>query len=484
MCKIYNLFVVAFLLAINVCFAQSFLTHNTGVLQASVFSNGYIGHNFDGSVGNGVKFGAAPDAMFTAGLMFGNLNFGVNGMVGSFTSSNLPIIVDMQNTTPLTPFSSDANFDQITEATMNDGLSPTPYNVSVKQKSYSNTGDKFVFLTYELTNNSSQSIPNFRIGLFSDWDVGAAQYLNNRRGMDVSRNLVYQYLQGTADVNYYGFVTLNGLTGGTSTDIFPGDGTTIRFEIYNLINALYDSTSSTRLGDYRSFMGCGPYTFDAGATLSVGLALVVGTGLADLQATADAAILKYNTAILPVELSAFTANVNNRSVVLNWTTETEINNQGFEIERRSAEGQFATIGHVSGNGTTTERKQYSFTDASVEAGKYFYRLKQIDFNGTFEYSNEVSAEIVAAPVEFALDQNYPNPFNPTTSISFSLAEPTFVKLAVYNLLGEEVQVLKNEYMNAGSFDVRFDAASIPSGMYLYKIETAQFTSVRKMMLMK
>jgi hypothetical protein len=188
--------------------------------------------------------------------------------------------------------------------------------------------------------------------------------------------------------------------------------------------------------------------------------------------------------VLPVELSAFSANVNNRNVVLNWTTETEINNQGFEIERRRAEGQFATIGHVSGNGTTTERKEYSFTDFSLEAGNYFYRLKQIDFNGTFEYSNEVSAEIVAAPVEFALNQNYPNPFNPTTSINFTLAEPTFVKLAVYNLLGEEVQVLKNEYMNEGSFDVKFDAGSFPSGMYLYKIETAQFTSVRKMMLMK
>jgi hypothetical protein len=188
--------------------------------------------------------------------------------------------------------------------------------------------------------------------------------------------------------------------------------------------------------------------------------------------------------VVPVELSAFSANVNNGNVVLNWTTESELNNQGFEIERRTTESQFVAIGHVQGNGTTTERKQYSFTDASVEAGQYFYRLKQVDFNGTYEYSNEVFAEIIAPPAEFVLDQNYPNPFNPTTSIYFSLAEPTFVKLAVYNLLGEVVQVLKNENLNAGSYNVTFDAASLPSGMYLYKIETAQFTSVRKMMLMK
>jgi len=473
------------LMFFSISFAQTFLTHNTGVLQASVFNNGYIGHNFDATVGNGVKFGAAPDAMFTAGLFFGNLNFGVNGMVGSFVSGTpqAPIIADMQNTSPLTPFTSDPNFNQITEAVMNDGLSPIPYNVSVKQKSYSNTGDKFVFLTYELSNNSAQTIPNFRVGIFSDWDVGAAAYLSNRRGIDASRNLVYQYLVGAADVNYYGFVALNGLSGGTSTDVFPGDNSTIRFEIYNLINAIYDSTIITRLGDFRSYSGSGPYTLNAGATLFVSFAIVVGTNLADLQATADAAILKYNGTILPVELSSFSANVSNGNVLLNWTTETEINNQGFEVERRLTEGQFITIGHVNGNGTTAERKEYSFTDAGVQSGSYSYRLKQIDFGGAYEYSNEIFVD-VTAPLEFALGQNYPNPFNPTTTINFSLAEPTFVKLAIYNLLGEELEVLKNEYMNAGNFNASFDAASLPSGMYLYKIETAQFSSVRKMMLMK
>jgi hypothetical protein len=469
----------------NISYAQTFLTHNTGVLQASVYNNGYIGHNFDATTGNGVKFGAAPDAMFTAGLIFGNSVFGVNGMVGSFVSGTpqLPIIADMQNTVPLTPFTSDANFNQITEAYMSDALSPTPYNVSVKQKSYSNTGDKFVFLTYQLTNNSSNNYDNFRIGIFSDWDVGSSAYLSNRRGIDVSRNLVYQYLQGTADVNYYGFVALNGLTGGTSTDVFPGDNSTIRFEVYNLINAIYDSTSVTRVGDYRSYAGCGTYTFSAASTLSADFAIVVGTNLADLKATADAAIAKYNSALLPVELTSFTAKVSKGSVLLNWSTATEINNQGFEIERKTEEGQFTTIGQVIGNGTTTERKEYSYNDTQVQSGKYYYRLKQVDFDGSFEYSNEILADI-SAPLEFALNQNYPNPFNPATTISFSLSEPSFVKLAVYNLLGEEVAVLKNEQMDAGFVKVSFDASALPSGMYLYKIESAQFTSTKKMMLMK
>ena len=187
--------------------------------------------------------------------------------------------------------------------------------------------------------------------------------------------------------------------------------------------------------------------------------------------------------ILPVELSSFTANVSQGNVVLNWSTATEINNQGFEVQKRTTEGQFATIGHVQGNGTTTEIKNYSFTDAGVVLGTYYYRLKQVDFNGDFEFSNEIFVD-VNAPLEFALAQNYPNPFNPTTSINFSIAEPTFVKLAIYNLLGEEVQVLKNDYMEAGTFKINFDASSLPSGMYLYKIETAQYSSVKKMMLMK
>ncbi len=186
---------------------------------------------------------------------------------------------------------------------------------------------------------------------------------------------------------------------------------------------------------------------------------------------------------VPVELTSFTANVTQGNVVLNWTTATEINNQGFEVQKRTAEGQFATIGHVQGNGTTTEIKNYSFTDAGVALGTYYYRLKQVDFNGDFEFSNEIFVD-VDAPLEFALAQNYPNPFNPTTSINFSIAEPTFVKLAIYNLLGEEVQVLKNDYMEAGTFKINFDASSLPSGMYLYKIETAQYSSVKKMLLMK
>ncbi len=479
--------IVFLLLISSFTFSQTFVNHDTGPLKVSLFNNGYIGHNFDATQGNGVVFGSSPDAMFTAGLIFGDNIRGVNGMVGSFVQGTpqTPIIADLQNTIPFTPFSSDPNFNQITEVTMNDGLAPVPYNVSIKLKSYSNTGDKFVILTYQLTNNSSNTYTNFRVGIFSDWDVGATAYLNNRRGMDLSRNLVYQWLQGTQDPNYYGFVALSGLTGGTVTDIFPGTTTTIRNEIYLLINNIYDSTSSTRLGDFRSFLGSGPYTFGPGSTLEVAFAVVVGTNLADLQASADAAAFKYNNFILPVELSSFTASVNlNGDVELLWTTETEINNHGFEIERKSSSGEYNTIGFVKGFGTTTQRKFYSFLDKNLEAGEYTYRLKQIDFNGQFEYSNEI--EVVVSPVtQYELLQNYPNPFNPSTIISWQSPVNGWQTLKVYDILGNEVATLVDEYRDAGKYEVEFKPSSIlSSGVYYYQLRTGEIIQTKKMTFLK
>lgn len=467
-------------------FSQTFVNHNTGTLQVSLFNNGYIGHNFDATQGGGVVFGSSPDAMFTAGLMFGDNIRGVNGMVGSFVQGTpqVPIIADLQNTVPFTPFTSDPNFNQITEVRMNDGLAPVPYNVSIKLKSYSNTGDKFVILNYELTNNSSTTYSNFRVGIFADWDVGAAAYLNNRRGMDIPRNLIYQYLQGTQDPNYYGIVALSGLTGGTSTDVFPGTTTTIRNEIYLLINNIYDSTSSTRLGDYRSFIGSGPYNFTPGSTLNVAFAVAVGTNLADLQASADAAAFKYNNYILPVELTSFTASVNlNGDVELHWTTSTEINNHGFEVERKTENSDFTSVGFVKGNGTTTEQKVYSFTDRKLEPGRYYYRLKQIDYNGQFEYSQVVEVYILKI-TEFSLEQNYPNPFNPSTKISWQSPVASHQTLKIYDLLGNEIATLVDEYREAGRYNVEFDASNLASGLYIYKLTAGSFTSSKKMTVIK
>ncbi|MDP2365663.1 MAG: T9SS type A sorting domain-containing protein [Ignavibacteria bacterium] len=187
--------------------------------------------------------------------------------------------------------------------------------------------------------------------------------------------------------------------------------------------------------------------------------------------------------IVPVELTSFSSSVNGKNVTLNWTTATETNNSGFDVERKSANSNWQRIGFVNGNGTTTEKQSYSYADKNLSEGKYSYRLKQVDFNGTFEYSNVIEV-LVATPNKFELSQNYPNPFNPTTSISFALPQAGNVKLSVYNLLGQEVQTLINSFMESGSHAVNFEATNLNSGIYLYKLEANGLTSVRKMTLLK
>jgi hypothetical protein len=187
--------------------------------------------------------------------------------------------------------------------------------------------------------------------------------------------------------------------------------------------------------------------------------------------------------VVPVELTSFAASINGKNVSLSWTTATETNNSGFEVERKSETSNWQLIGFVKGNGTTTEKQIYNYYDNNISVGKYSYRLKQVDFNGSFEYSKSVEAEIIT-PDKFELNQNYPNPFNPSTTIKFSLPSAGNVKLSVYNLLGQEVQTLLNGFMEAGVHTVNFNAKNINSGIYLYKIEANGLTSVRKMTLLK
>jgi hypothetical protein len=170
-------------------------------------------------------------------------------------------------------------------------------------------------------------------------------------------------------------------------------------------------------------------------------------------------------------------------VELKWTTATETNNRGFEIERMSTGGQFEKIGYVAGFGTTTEPKAYSFVDTRLETGRYTYRLKQIDLDGTYKYSQELNVD-VEVPIEYVLEQNYPNPFNPSTTIKYSILEDGFVKLAVYNMLGEEIISLVNNVQKAGRYEVTFDASNLASGVYLYRLEAQKFISIKKMILIK
>jgi photosystem II stability/assembly factor-like uncharacterized protein len=190
----------------------------------------------------------------------------------------------------------------------------------------------------------------------------------------------------------------------------------------------------------------------------------------------------------PVELTSFTSLTIGNNLNLNWQTATETNNLGFEIERlkeikSEIFNDWERIGFINGNGTTTEPKTYSFVDENLSAGKYQYRLKQIDFDGTFEYSNTIEVDI-NLPETFALENCFPNPFNPSTKIKYEIPKQSRVLLRVYDILGNEVITLVNEIQSAGSYQTIFDASELSSGVYIYKIEAGDFIGSKKMVLLK
>lgn len=188
------------------------------------------------------------------------------------------------------------------------------------------------------------------------------------------------------------------------------------------------------------------------------------------------------TYIVPVELTSFAANIIKDGVELHWITATETNNNGFEIQRSNG-GEFETLDFIKGNGTSSEVQAYSYIDRNITSGTYAYRLKQIDFDGSFEYSKVVEVE-VSAPASFTLEQNYPNPFNPTTKIKFAVPVETEVLLNVYNTLGQQVAEIFNGSLKEGYHEVEFNAESLTSGIYFYRLEADKFVDVKKMIILK
>jgi hypothetical protein len=190
---------------------------------------------------------------------------------------------------------------------------------------------------------------------------------------------------------------------------------------------------------------------------------------------------------LPVELTSLSAAVIGKDVKLNWNTATEINNFGFEVERKILKqvqnDNWEKIGFVNGNGNSNSPKNYSFVDDKVNSGKYSYRLKQIDNDGQFEYSKAIEVDVNGVK-EYKLTQNYPNPFNPATTIQYILPQAGMVKLTLYNILGQEIRTLVNEMKEAGTHTINVDASDLNSGMYIYKIESGSFVQTRKMTLVK
>ncbi|OGU77027.1 MAG: hypothetical protein A2V93_12195 [Ignavibacteria bacterium RBG_16_34_14] len=293
------------------------------------------------------------------------------------------------------------------------------------------------------------------------------------------------------------------------TNVQPGDSLSFWILLHGYSNAYADnvdiriSTTGTAPADFSTVVAL--LTWPAGTTdttwtyhayeftnfVSAGSNIYVAfrEHVADNLADGAAIFLDLVSAnmFIPVELASFNASVSEGQVVLNWLTATETNNQGFQVQRKS-NSEYQTISFIDGYGTTTNPQNYSFVDNNLQPGHYTYRLKQIDFDGTFEYSNEVEVDF-KVPTDFSLSQNYPNPFNPSTKISFTLPIESNVTLKIFNLLGEEVINLLNGTVNAGYHNVNFDASNLNSGIYFYQIEAqgndgSSFSEVKKMILAK
>ncbi|MFZ1320048.1 MAG: T9SS type A sorting domain-containing protein [Ignavibacteria bacterium] len=192
--------------------------------------------------------------------------------------------------------------------------------------------------------------------------------------------------------------------------------------------------------------------------------------------------------LLPVELESFISTVSENNVILNWRVTSEINNSGFDLERSNVKDQtsdsWIKIGNVAGNGNSNSPVSYTFEDKNLTSGKYKYRLKQIDFNGSFEYYDLQNEVIIGIPGKYNLSQNYPNPFNPLTKIKFEIPVDSKVVLKIYDNTGREMKTLVNEFKTAGYYSFDFNGTNLASGVYFYKLHTDGFSDTKRMILLK
>jgi hypothetical protein len=250
----------------------------------------------------------------------------------------------------------------------------------------------------------------------------------------------------------------------------------------NELNYTLYKRSSTSDGSWTSY--------GSASAVNISTGEVTWTNIASFS---QAIVVNQNDA-LPVEMSTFSATSGSGSVELQWKTETELNNYGFEIERKapvenkqenSKARTWVKAGFVEGHGTTNAPKEYTFTDKNLKGGTYTYRLKQIDRNGGFAYSQQIEVTMAAAPSVLALGQNYPNPFNPMTTLAFTIPSDGMTTLKIYNTLGQEVATLVNEPLKAGEYhQVQFNASALASGVYFARLQSSNQVQLKKMLLLK
>jgi hypothetical protein len=301
---------------------------------------------------------------------------------------------------------------------------------------------------------------------------------------------ICSYSQLTFPSGFFGTIQIDGSDAPTGTVVkptingieYPTSFTVVTSGQYGLLNVNADEPSTTGVkeggvnGDIVNFIA------------QIGEIVYGLTPTGTWNSGTNQQLNLSSTGVIPVELSSFTANVNNNSVNLYWTTESESNNFGFEIQRSKTNTNFNKIDFIQGHGTTSQPYSYEYKDSYLPAGKYFYRLKQIDTDGTSSLSKTLEITIFN-PSKYKLLQNYPNPFNPSTIISFEIPENSKVTLSIFSINGHLVRELLKSFKAAGTHSCTWNGKdesgkTVSNGIYLYRISTGQFSQTRKMILAK
>lgn len=455
--NIYNFLVLflstVLLLGIEIS-AQSFYTGAIGVTQSNggrtrIFSDNLTSRQIDRA---SILVGVSSTAVF-------DYNEDQDALIPAATVTS-PTLSDFEVT-----------------STINNSYSNLPPNVEASLNIYGWTNDAYLLVKVNIKNNET-SVIYAVIGLEVIPQVDGSYELDTLQwNSSLQTTLINQ-------ANWVGFKFFSDMqTSLKLIDWTDGYGTDQLYDTW-LNQGTYDSPLISNTDGAVAILGQNPVNINPGESVDFYYGISLGSDQTTCLTNMLACENKYFV-LVPVELTSFTAICNGSKVTLNWSTATELNNQGFEIQRKINES-WVTIGFKGGTGTTTQVQNYSFVDDAslLKQEKISYRLKQIDFSGAFTYSSEISVDINQIPSTFSLNQNYPNPFNPSTEISFGLPQKSNVVLKIFNTLGQEVAKLVNETLEAGTHTFNFDATRLSSGIYIYSLQTDAGVISKKMTLIK
>ena len=435
-------------------FSQSFYTGSIGVSQS-----------------NGGRTRIYSDNLTTRQIERISILVGVSSTAVFDYNEDQDVVINAA--TVATPLLSDF---EIT-STIDNSYSNLPPVVQASYNIYGWNNDAYLLVKATVKNNEVAAI-NAVIGLEAIPRINGT-YENDTLQWDAASQTVLIHKNAYAGIKFLS-------NSQKSLKLIPWTSTYANDSLYYVWltqNSFDPELIANALGDGAvAVLGQDPVVINPGDSVVFYYGVSIGADQATCLSNMDLCLAKY-AQVVPVELTSFTAVSQNQQVTLNWATATEINNNGFEIQRSVANSEFVTVGFIKGVGTTTEQHEYSYTDRNLSNGIYAYRLKQIDFNGLYEYSNVIEVDVRSLD-NYSLEQNYPNPFNPSTKISYILKEKTNVKVLVMNAIGEEIAVLVNQTQEQGYHQLDFNASKFPSGIYFYSLQTENYSETKKMILMK